>query len=117
MRKYLLLLIFIVSSPHLSFAHGGGLDANGGHYNRRSGEYHYHRRQPAQMSPPSSVQKTSKSSAEEAPAQGTSPRQTQPAQTRKSAGMADEIKKLYELYKQGILSKEEYEQGKRKFLE
>lgn len=24
-------------------AHSGGLDAKGGHYNRKTGEYHYHR--------------------------------------------------------------------------
>jgi len=26
-----------------AFAHGGGLDSNGGHHNRKTGEYHYHR--------------------------------------------------------------------------
>jgi len=26
-----------------AFAHGGGLDAQGGHNNRKTGEYHYHR--------------------------------------------------------------------------
>ena len=26
----------------VSFAHGGRTDANGGHYNRSTGEYHYH---------------------------------------------------------------------------
>lgn len=26
-----------------AFAHGGGLDANGGHTNRKTGEYHCHR--------------------------------------------------------------------------
>jgi hypothetical protein len=25
-----------------SFGHGGGIDSNGGHYNRKTGEYHYH---------------------------------------------------------------------------
>lgn len=25
------------------WTHSGGLDANGGHYNRKTGEYHYHR--------------------------------------------------------------------------
>ena len=29
------------------FAHSGGTDANGGHYDHSSGEYHYHHGQPA----------------------------------------------------------------------
>ena len=36
----------IILAPVDGFAHGGGLDSSGGHYNRRTGEYHYHR-QPA----------------------------------------------------------------------
>lgn len=35
-------LVFIVTATP-AFAHGGGLDSNGGHYNRRTGEYHCHR--------------------------------------------------------------------------
>ncbi len=35
----LLLLLFI---PFTAHAHPGGTDANGGHYNRSTGEYHYH---------------------------------------------------------------------------
>lgn len=31
----------IPSSPFL-YAHSGGVDANGGHFNRKKGEYHYH---------------------------------------------------------------------------
>lgn len=31
-------------SHYLSDAHPGGLDANGGHYDRKTGEYHYHRK-------------------------------------------------------------------------
>lgn len=27
----------------LVVAHSGGLDSKGGHYNRKTGEYHYHR--------------------------------------------------------------------------
>jgi len=29
--------------PQTSFAHGGGLDSSGGHYNRKTGTYHTHR--------------------------------------------------------------------------
>ena len=36
----LLILPFVASSN--SFAHSGRTDANGGHYNRKTGEYHYH---------------------------------------------------------------------------
>lgn len=35
-----IILVFIV--PVLLFAHSGRTDANGGHYNRKTGEYHYH---------------------------------------------------------------------------
>ena len=41
------------------FAHSGGLDSRGGHYNRKTGEYHYHRPQgtppkgsPSRITPP-----------------------------------------------------------------
>lgn len=39
----LLLAIFLVSVPVLSLAHPGGLDHQGGHTQRSSGEYHCHR--------------------------------------------------------------------------
>lgn len=35
------LVIFLMGG--VSYAHGGRLDANGGHTNRKTGEYHYHR--------------------------------------------------------------------------
>lgn len=40
-----LLLISILSLAITSIvlAHGGGLDQNGGHYDRRTGQYHKHR--------------------------------------------------------------------------
>ena len=44
-RKFLILLaaalIFALSG--ISFAHPGKLDANGGHYDKETGEYHYHK--------------------------------------------------------------------------
>ncbi len=36
-------IAFMVPLPSLTFAHGGGLDASGGHNNRKTGEYHCHR--------------------------------------------------------------------------
>lgn len=33
----------VICGPMLAFAHGGGLDANGCHTNRKSGDYHCHR--------------------------------------------------------------------------
>ena len=41
MWKTVLFLVFIYSSN--ASAHGGGLDSNGGHNNRKTGEYHCHR--------------------------------------------------------------------------
>ena len=43
-----LVFIFI---PVSGGTHSGGLDSNGGHYNRKTGEYHYHRGGPAADSP------------------------------------------------------------------
>ena len=43
--RILILIIIIsilVSSSVVVFAHPGRLDANGGHYNHSTGEYHYH---------------------------------------------------------------------------
>jgi len=42
MRK-VVLLIFTLIIPLTGFAHGGGLDSNGGHFNRSTGVYHCHR--------------------------------------------------------------------------
>jgi 5-methylcytosine-specific restriction endonuclease McrA len=43
-------LILTLIVPTAAFPHGGGLDANGGHYNRKTGEYHYHQKRTS--SPP-----------------------------------------------------------------
>lgn len=37
-----LVLVFAGTLLIVVFAHGGRTDANGGHYNRSTGEYHYH---------------------------------------------------------------------------
>jgi len=39
-----LLPLILISLTPFADAHPGGLDANGGHYNRKTGEYHYHRK-------------------------------------------------------------------------
>lgn len=38
-----LLLLLLALFPITSYPHGGGLDSNGGHHNRKTGEYHCHR--------------------------------------------------------------------------
>lgn len=40
MKKFL--FVFLLMIPSIAFAHSGGTDANGGHYDRSTGEYHYH---------------------------------------------------------------------------
>ncbi len=38
------LVFLLLCAPQVpSFAHGGGLDANGCHHNRKTGDYHCHR--------------------------------------------------------------------------
>ena len=48
MRKIfcILLLIVLLSMP-VCFAHSGGTDSKGGHYNHSTGKYHYHHGYPA----------------------------------------------------------------------
>lgn len=40
--KRLILWLFLLMIPVVSYAHGGGTDANGGHYDKSTGQYHYH---------------------------------------------------------------------------
>ena len=42
-NKITLTIIFSLVISGQAFGHGGGLDAQGGHTNRKTGEYHYHR--------------------------------------------------------------------------
>lgn len=42
-----LILLILCIATILVFAHGGKTDANGGHYDRSTGEYHYHHGYPA----------------------------------------------------------------------
>jgi hypothetical protein len=43
MRIQLLALVLFLIAPASAIAHGGGLDANGCHTNRKTGDYHCHR--------------------------------------------------------------------------
>jgi hypothetical protein len=43
MKSLFLVPVLAVAVPIVAMAHSGGLDANGGHYNRKTGQYHYHR--------------------------------------------------------------------------
>ena len=42
MKKTFIITLVLLSVPLMAFAHPGSLDGNGGHYNRKTGEYHYH---------------------------------------------------------------------------
>lgn len=42
MRKYLILLLLLWALPVSAWAHPGGTDENGGHWDRENGDYHYH---------------------------------------------------------------------------
>lgn len=39
---YVLLILFLIVPSADGFAHGGGTDSKGGHYDRSTGQYHYH---------------------------------------------------------------------------
>lgn len=42
MKKIFFIFIILFITALMSFGHGGRTDKNGGHYNRKTGEYHYH---------------------------------------------------------------------------
>lgn len=44
-------LVLLVLAAPLALAHSGGTDSQGGHYNRSTGEYHYHHGEPAHQHP------------------------------------------------------------------
>lgn len=43
----LLCVVCVIALPLVSFAHSGGTDSSGGHYDHKTGEYHYHHGMPA----------------------------------------------------------------------
>ncbi len=101
-----LAVVFALWSPFAALAHSGDLDAKGGHYDRQSGKYHYHRAPFIGQSPP----------ARSTPARAAPLMPSQSEQEQHEAGVADEVKKLDDLYEQGLLSREEYEQRKEELL-
>lgn len=42
MKRFMIVCAVALSIFLTAYAHSGGTDANGGHYNRKTGEYHYH---------------------------------------------------------------------------
>lgn len=65
MKTFVFVLILACILPVLAFPHSGGLDANGGHYNRKTGEYHYHRKK---VTPTASQSRSTPSTPYRAPA-------------------------------------------------
>lgn len=59
MRLFIAFIIFISLIPFDGFTHGGGLDSNGGHYNRKTGEYHQHKQPSSDRSTRSTFQEKS----------------------------------------------------------
>jgi hypothetical protein len=43
MKTFLIVLVTILTIPATAMAHGGGLDSNGCHHDRKRGGYHCHR--------------------------------------------------------------------------
>ncbi len=43
MKRAIVAALAALLLPAGAIAHGGGLDGNGGHYNRKTGSYHCHR--------------------------------------------------------------------------
>lgn len=52
MTRSMLIAIAVCLMPVPAMSHGGGLDANGCHTNRRTGDYHCHRGPPVRTAPP-----------------------------------------------------------------
>ncbi|MBT0663535.1 YHYH domain-containing protein [Geobacter pelophilus] len=50
-KRLALWVILALLLPSLGLAHSGRTDSNGGHYNRRTGEYHFHNGGSAARSP------------------------------------------------------------------
>lgn len=51
MKKHILLIVFCIvvlfTFPLVAYAHPGGTDEDGGHFDKSTGEYHYHHGEPA----------------------------------------------------------------------
>ncbi len=46
MRSIFLVMMILVFAPVAVWSHPGRLDGKGGHYNKRTGRYHYHKSNP-----------------------------------------------------------------------
>jgi hypothetical protein len=42
MRHYIIITFFVLFICTSTFGHSGRTDSSGGHYNRKTGQYHYH---------------------------------------------------------------------------
>lgn len=42
MKRFIVICVVALSVFLTAYGHSGGTDKNGGHYNRQTGEYHYH---------------------------------------------------------------------------
>ena len=51
MKKLIVYILLMIALSSIVFAHSGGTDSKGGHYNRSTGEYHYHHGKPAHDHP------------------------------------------------------------------
>ena len=51
LTSFFSLFLLLLAVPLVVFAHSGGTDANGGHYDSSTGEYHYHHGYPAHQHP------------------------------------------------------------------
>lgn len=104
----ILSLVTAIGLSVLCFAHSGRTDSNGGHYNRSTGEYHYHHGYPAHqhvngVCPYTSLYQTSTTSKE------TETQETQETQETEKIKISELGEDLQEyLKKYGTITKEEY---------
>ena len=82
MKKIIVMVAVLLAFCLTSYAHSGKTDSNGGHYNRSTGEYHYHHgysahQHPDGICPYSNKEKTNQVKFDDVP-NTTSPKQTDP---------------------------------------
>lgn len=98
----ILSLVTAIGLSVLCFAHSGRTDSNGGHYNRSTGEYHYHHGYPAHqhvngVCPYTSSYQTSTTSKET---------ETQETEKIKISELGEDLQEYLKKY--GTITKEEY---------
>lgn len=96
--------LLLLAASAVAHAHGGGLNAEGCHTNRKTGEYHCHRGAPA-GAPPRSQQLLSPS---------TKGQYGTVRQSGRSA--ADRLRDLQQLRDQGLLSPAEFDRKREEIL-